>query len=138
MTLRLHHLGMLVPDIAAASEVYQGRFGYERQGEIVHDPVQTAYVQFMRLPNDGTYLEFISPDGPNSKLQSALKKGIGLHHLCYVTDALEEACVDLRARGMTLIQHPVSATAFRGGRIAWLMGRDRILIELVEDVALSV
>jgi len=132
MKLKLHHVGMLVSDIPAMKRLYQDRFGYHPDGDIIHDSVQTAYVQFMKLPNDSSYLEFISPDGPNSKLQRALSQGIGLHHLCYETDAIDECSAELRGRGMSLIQRPVGAVAFQGRRIAWLMGRDRVLIELVE------
>ena len=124
---------MLVADIPTVKRIYQDRFGYAAHGDIVHDRVQTAYVQFMKLPHDSTYLEFISPDGPDSKLGQAMDKGGGLHHLCYVTDALEDACRHLRTTGMSLIHRPVGAVAFQDRRIAWLMGRDRILIELVEQ-----
>jgi methylmalonyl-CoA/ethylmalonyl-CoA epimerase len=132
MNLRLHHVGMLVADISKESLVYQERFGYNVHSDIIHDPRQTAYIQFLRLPEDRVYLELVSPDRPESKFSNALKKGVGLHHLCYSTNALEHSCSELRGKGMTLIQAPVSALAFHGRRIVWLMGRDRILVELVE------
>jgi len=135
MKLRLHHVGMLVADIAVARRVYQDRFGYDVHGDIVHDPGQTAYVQFMKLPGDTTFLEFIAPDGPGSKLADALNKGVGLHHLCYATETLDESCDYLRQQGMSLVRRPVGAVAFHGRRIAWLMGRDRMLVELVEQGA---
>jgi methylmalonyl-CoA/ethylmalonyl-CoA epimerase len=130
--LRLHHIGVLVKDIAKAAETYQYRFGYIVKSEVIHDPVQTALVQFFQLQGDHSYTELITPDGPNSKLNNALNKGGGLHHLCYSTDNLEEACTQLRRKQMTLISKPVSAVAFNGGRVAWLMGTDRLLVELVD------
>ena len=133
MKLRLHHVGMLVDHIENTGKVYSERFGYETKTEVIHDPTQTALVQFFALPQDEVYLEFVSPDGAQSKLSSALERGIRLHHLCYSTDCLEETCAELRRKGMTLIQRPVNAAAFPGRRIAWLMGRDRVLIELVEQ-----
>jgi methylmalonyl-CoA/ethylmalonyl-CoA epimerase len=62
-----------------------------------------------------------------------LKKGGGTHHVCYAVEDIDAACADLRRHGMSLIRTPVSAAAFRGRRIAWLMGRDRMLTELVEE-----
>ena len=135
MNLRLHHVGMLVGSIADESRIYQQRFGYEAQGEVIHDPVQTAFVQFLQLPQDDVYLELVSPDGPASKLGNALNKGVRLHHLCYATDSIEQSCAELRTKGMTLIQPPIGAPAFPGRRIAWLMSRDRLLVELVEQFA---
>ncbi len=133
--MRLHHIGILVHSIPDAVSAYARRYAYEVRSPVIHDPVQTAYVQFLALPGDSSYLEFISPDRPNSKLTNALNKGGGLNHICYSTDAIESACEELRAQGMFLIQPPVHAVAFPGRRIAWLMGRDRALIELVERSA---
>lgn len=133
MKLRFHHVGMLVGDIAQARSTYENRFGYQAPGGMVHDPVQTAHVQFLKLPEDRTWLELIAPDGPASTLNGAVERKVGVHHLCYATDSLDQACAELRKAGMTLIAPPVGAAAFPGRRIAWLMGRDRILVELVEQ-----
>ncbi len=128
----LHHIGVAVPEIGAAASSYRERFGYEDESEIIHDPVQQAFVQFFRLPGEGVLLELVAPDGPESRLAGAVKNGTALHHWCYATDDIEAACAGLRGAGMTLVRAPVSAVAFGGRRIAWLMGRERILTELVE------
>ena len=119
-------------DIAQATEHYVRRLGFEVRGPIIHDPVQTAYVRFLSQPGDSVFLELVSPDGPDSKLWNALKRGEGLNHLCYAVDDIESACRELRSPGMYLLQAPVSAAAFPGRKLAWLIGRDRIPIELVE------
>lgn len=133
MTMRLHHVGIVVEDIAKQSGVYHDRFGYVTATDIINDPKQTAFVVFLRRPEDNVYLELVSPDRPESKLCSALSKGGGLHHLCYATDSIEDSCAELRNKGMTLVRAPMSAVAFGQRRVAWLMGRDGILIELVES-----
>lgn len=130
--LRLHHVGILVADIAAEVERYVQRFGYQVRSAIIHDPVQTASVQFVSLVSDSVYLEFVTPDGPNSKLSNALKKGGGVNHLCYSTPRIDDAVHQLWETGMFLLQAPVPAVAFRGRKIAWLMGTDLVPIELVE------
>jgi methylmalonyl-CoA/ethylmalonyl-CoA epimerase len=131
MDLNFHHVGVLVKDIAEASPHY-GRLGYRPATEVVHDPVQTAHVQFFRLPGDGAYLELVAPDDADSKLANALRKGGGLHHVCYSTAGIAGACEELSAAGWFLIAAPVPAVAFGGRRIAWLRGADRVLMELVE------
>ena len=130
--LRLHHVGILVGDIPDSVAQYVNRFGYQVKSDLIHDPKQQARVQFVRLPGDSVYLEFVTPDGPQSRLSGALSKGGGLHHLCYSADDIDSACADLRSKGMTLVRPPIPAVAFEGRRIAWLMGRDRLLMELVE------
>ena len=132
MILKTHHVGIVVKDLAAAIAQYVGRFGYEIKTEIIHDPVQTAYVQFLQLPGDPVYLELVSPDGPTSRLSNALNRGNGLNHLCYATEDIEGAFRELRGMGLFSLRAPVPAVAFGGRRIAWLMGQDQVPIELVE------
>ncbi len=131
-SLKLHHVGMAVAKIEPASLLYVSRFHYTICSPVIHDPVQTAYVQFLRLPGDEAYLELVAPDSPESKLAKAVSYGGGLNHLGYSVERIEEAVSELRETGMAVICDPVPAVAFAGRRISWLLGRDRIPIELVE------
>ncbi len=132
MSLSLHHVGYLVAHIETESARYREQFGYEVASPVIHDPVQTAMVQFFRLPGDSSYLELISPAGPDSRLSAALAKGGGLNHLGYCTLELDSEIERLRSRGMILLRKPVQAVAFNGRRIAWIRGSDPVPIELVE------
>jgi methylmalonyl-CoA/ethylmalonyl-CoA epimerase len=135
MNLSLHHIGIAVADISIATADYRRRLGCELQGELVHDPVQTALIQFLRLPGDSVLIELVAPDGPKSKLNNAVKKGGGINHVCHSTSDIELACRSLEQEGMVVIQEPIPAVAFGGRRIAWLMGDDQVLTELVERAA---
>jgi len=130
--MNLHHVGYAVAEIEPAAAIYFKRFGYQACTPVIHDPLQTAYVQFFRLPGDQTYLEFVAPDGPNSKLSNAVANRIALNHLCFAVDDIEEATESLRKTGMVVVSKPVPAVAFGGRRISWLLGRDCVPIELVE------
>jgi len=130
--LSLHHIGIVVKDISQTATTFVAHFGYEVKSAIIHDPTQTAYVQFLQLPGDSVYLELVSPDRSESKLTNALNKGGGLNHICYSTTDIDAICKQLRALGLFLLQAPVPAVAFPGRRIAWLMGQDGIPVELVE------
>jgi catechol 2,3-dioxygenase-like lactoylglutathione lyase family enzyme len=130
--LELHHVGIVVRDVAESCALYVRRFGYEVKSPVIHEPTQTAHVQFLRLPGDRTFLELVAPDGPQSRLAGALAKGGGLNHVCYAVGDIEGACRELRSDGMFLVHAPVPAVSFQGRRIAWLMGRDKLLVELVE------
>ena len=130
--LRLHHIGYATAEIAPMVETYVQRYGWARATEVIHDPKQTALVQFLKLPGETTYLEFAAPDGPQSKLMGSVKKGGGLNHLCYSAGPLEAAIEHLEASGMKLISDPKPAVAFAGRRICWLLGTDLLPVELVE------
>lgn len=128
----LHHVGYAVKAIEPASGVYVTRFGYAVRTPVIHDTLQTAWLQFLSFPGDRVYLEFVSPDGPESRLANAVRKGGGLNHLCYMADNLESATDWLVQNGMMLVSAPQPAVAFGGRRICWLVGDDLLPIELVE------
>jgi methylmalonyl-CoA/ethylmalonyl-CoA epimerase len=130
--LMLHHVGIVVGDVHRASEEYRSTLGYEVCTEVIHDPLQTAYVRFLRRPGDQVYVELVSPDGERSKLANALRKGGGLNHLCFATNDIARSWATLRTRGLFPLQAPVPAVAFGGRRIAWFLGRDRMPLEVVE------
>ena len=132
--MRLHHVGYLVREIGPAAATYVERYGYQAVTGVVHDPLQTALVQFLRLPGDSSYLELIAPDGHASRLSAeAARVARPLHHLCYVcVETLETAAARLCEQGMVQIAGPRPAEAFGGRRICWLMGGDRLPVELVE------
>jgi methylmalonyl-CoA/ethylmalonyl-CoA epimerase len=73
----------------------------------------------------------VAPDGPESMLTNAAKRG-GLNHLCYTAGPVEEAITQLEGTGMRLISEPKPGVAFGGRRICWMVGEDPLPIELVE------
>lgn len=130
--LKLHHVGHAVREIEPMAALYVRRFGYEIASPVIHDPLQTALVQFLRMPGEQSYLEFVAPDSQESVLTNTVKSGGGLNHLCYISGPLEQTITHLRESGMVLISEPKPAVAFAGRRICWLMGRDKSPVELVE------
>jgi len=132
LNLHFHHVGIVVEDVERSAAIYMQRFGYEARSSIVHDLLQTAYVQFLSFPGEQIFLELVSPDGPESSLALALKKGGGLNHICYSTQDIGETCQKLRAAGMFLIRPPTEAVAFNSRKIAWLADKNGTLFELVE------
>jgi methylmalonyl-CoA/ethylmalonyl-CoA epimerase len=132
MDLQLHHVGVVVRSLDAYRGFYTDVLRHEQLSGVIHDPVQTAYVQFFSVPGSGHYLELVAPDGEESKLSAASRKGTPLNHLCYSCGDICRTVSFLADSRCFLIQEPVPAVAFGGRRIAWLMSPDRLLIELVE------
>src|SRR5262245_37184373 len=101
-SFRLHHVGILVPDVARASESLTRRFGYVAETDVLEDSRQTAYAQFLRLPGADHWTELIAPNGPTSVLSAAVKQRRGgTHHLCYQVGDINAVC-DRLATSMTL------------------------------------
>lgn len=131
--LRLHHHGYVTRNVNKAATMFERRFGYVRDSAVIHDPVQTAKVLFLRLPGDGRWLELVTPDTPESKLCKTLeRRGEGWHHICFETMDIEGTGMVLRAERMLPVCEPVPASAFPGRRISWYMDGGGFLVELLE------
>ena len=129
--LTLHHVGYVATEISPAARSFCERLGYRTCTPVIHDPHQTALVQFLSLPTPSPCIEIVAPDTPASRLTGAAKRG-GLHHLCFLAGSLEPEIARMRELGMLLIAEPAPAVAFAGRRICWLGGGPTGLIELVE------
>ena len=129
----LHHLGFVVKSIADVAEDFALSISARWEGEIIHDPIQRVRVAFFN-PVDplNPVLELVEPANEISPVSNFLKKGGGLHHLCYEIDDLESGLRDARAAGLVIVAPPAPAVAFGGRRIAWVCSKRRLLVELLE------
>jgi methylmalonyl-CoA/ethylmalonyl-CoA epimerase len=129
----LHHLGFVVSSISAAAEDFAMSMSARLDGEIIHDPVQRVRVAFFS-PADtrNPVFELVEPAGEASPVSGFLKKGGGLHHVCYEIDDLESGLREARGVGLAIVADPAPAVAFGGRRIAWVCSKRRLLIEFLE------
>jgi methylmalonyl-CoA/ethylmalonyl-CoA epimerase len=132
-SLVFDHLGIAVSDLGKALESYREIFGYELLRGPYDDPIQQVRVCFIGPGAAGQpELELVAPLNEHSPIKTILDKGGGAYHMCYQAPDIEQALVDLRAKGCSLVSRPVPAVAFGGSRIAWLYTPSRQLLELVE------
>ena len=132
MESKLHHVGFVVKDIAAAADHYAAWLGLELIGDITEDATQRAKVAFLGTNSDVSVelIEALDDDSPVARLA---KQGGGLHHLCYSVGDLDAAAAHLRSQRALEVCEPVAAPAFAGRRIAFFYLPDRSLIELLEE-----
>src|ERR1700741_730670 len=99
---RLNHVAIVVPDLAAASRLYEGALGACASAPRAL-PAHGVTVVFVDLPN--TWIERIEPLGANSPVRSFLERHPegGMHHLCYEVDATIAARDRLRAEGARVL-----------------------------------
>lgn len=96
------------------------------------DPLQRVRVTFLERRDGEPSVELVEPDGDASPVTAFLRRGGGLHHLCYEVDSLEAQIERGRAARMTLVSAPQPAVAFGGRRICWMFSAQRLLIEYLE------
>jgi len=106
---RLNHVAIVVPDLAAASELYRRVLG-TRVSEPRPLPAHGVTVVFVELPN--TRIELLEPLGDASPVRGFLERSPagGMHHVCYEVDDIIAARDRLRAPRV----HGCSVTASRG------------------------
>jgi len=130
--MKLDHLGMAVKDIHKASRFYKNSLGWKEKSELYEDPIQKVKVLFMADENGFVY-ELLEPTDKDSPVSRFLEKRISLYHLCYSVENLEKKIKKLTNKGFYLISGPTEAIAFERRNIAFLINRDNLIIELVEQ-----
>ena len=129
--MRLHHVGIVVEDLAKYGEAYGKFLGLSVDSPAYHDPIQKVHIQFWK-DGGGNLLELIEPAAPDSPVHGVLKKGGGLNHLCYEVDDLDEE-VRLALEQGAISASPVApAVAFSGRRVAFVFFPKLDLVEFLE------
>jgi methylmalonyl-CoA/ethylmalonyl-CoA epimerase len=129
----LHHLGFAVSSISAVAQEFALSMSAHWDGEIIHDAIQRVRVSFFcPLDPRNPVFELVEPASEASPVSNFLKKGGGLHHVCYEIDDLEAGLREARIVGLVIVANPAPAVAFAGRRIAWVCSKRRMLIEFLE------
>jgi methylmalonyl-CoA/ethylmalonyl-CoA epimerase len=131
----LNHVAIVVPDLAAAAEMYRSKFGAD-VSEPKDLPDQGVTTVFVNLPN--TKIELLHPFGDDSTIEKFLgnnPKG-GIHHVCYEVADITAAIASLQADGMTVLGDGKPSIGAHGLPVVFLHPKDAFgtLIEL-EEVA---
>ena len=129
-----HHIGFVLASIQASVQGFLDSMNAEWDGIIFHDPNQLVRVTFLRgrQPNAPLF-ELVEPAGDKSPVIPFLKRGGGLHHLCYEVENLESQLALSRSQGGLLVRAPLPAVAFEGRRIAWVYTKHKLLLEFLES-----
>ena len=113
----IDHIGIAVRSIEAALPFYETVLGLACAGLEEIDS-QKARVAF--LPLAGTAIELLEPTSPESPIAKFLEsRGEGIHHIAYVSEAIEHDLAASRAAGLRLI-HEVPFEGGHGKRVAFL------------------
>jgi len=130
---RLHHVGFVVNSIEAVADRFAKSIGATWDHKITHDPLQLVRVSFIGGGKPScTSVELVEPAGADSPVGRFLQRGGGLHHLCYEVEQLEEQLSFSRSAGGVIVKPPLPAAAFDGRRIAWVVTKDKLLLEFLE------
>ena len=124
---RLDHVGIAVPDLAAARVLYEQVLGLE----VTHEEViEEQGVHELLLRAGEAFVQLVAPLSPDSPV----KRGEGVHHVGYSVPDVAAALAELRAQGFEVIE-PAPRIGSGGTTIGFLHPRSMggVLVELVEE-----
>jgi methylmalonyl-CoA/ethylmalonyl-CoA epimerase len=131
--MKIDHYGIVVPNIEHYLQMnlpvwLKG----QSVGPLIEDPLQKVRVAFIEVP--GGRIELIEPATEDSPVREILKKrGSSHHHVCFEVENLDSQLLACSKVRMLVVSPPKPAVAFAGRRIAFVMGRDLLLWELLEQ-----
>jgi methylmalonyl-CoA/ethylmalonyl-CoA epimerase len=129
---RLNHVGVAVPDMAAACDMYRSLYGATDITTPFDMPAQGVKVCFVNLPN--SQIELIEPLDEASPISNFLKKNPagGQHHVCFEVPDINEAVEEMSRRGATVLGKP--RIGAHGTPIIFVHPKNSggVLIELME------
>ena len=128
--LKVDHIGIAVKNLAESAKLYE-ILGIQSSGaeEVAEQKVKVTF--FPVGDSEIELLESTSPDGPIAKYIE--KNGEGIQHLALRVDNLEAALIELKAKGVRLIDEKPRYGA-GGAKIAFVHPKSTggILLELSE------
>lgn len=129
------HVGFVVADMASAVERW-----VEGGAEVVipptRDPIQGVLCCLIRDAG-AVDIELVAPlEAGSSPIESRLKRGGGLDHICYLVESLEESLAEERSRGSLVVCEPVYAVTFQRD-IAFVHRRTGLVVEYMTSYETS-
>ena len=131
MILGLHHVGIAVEDLEAATERYRRTLGIEPSHR---ERIEDQGVDEVLFDVGDSSIQLLGALGPDTPVGSFLgRHGPGLHHVAYAVNDVAASLERLREEGVRLVDL-VPRRGSRGTTIAFVHpgGMDGVLVELVQ------
>ena len=132
--MQLDHICIAVRSIDSVIESLGSILGYRRRTAKVTNTRQKVNVTFLSKPGS-IDLKLIEPATPDSPLWASLRKGEGLHHICFRTNDTARELELLVDRGLRKLSDPEPGEAFENHLIAFGYAGCGLNIELIDTDA---
>ena len=117
--MNIDHLAIAVKDAEQAADRLCALLGYTRSTEKITNTRQDVNVLFLQK-SDSLPLKIIEPASEASPLWAFVRRGGGLHHVCFKADSVVPACDELVSLGARLLTPPQPGEAFDDELIAFV------------------
>ena len=109
MIKKISHIGIAVKDLQSAKEMYKKLFQSTPSED---EMVETQKVKVSKFHVGEATIELLEPTSQDSPIAKFIeKRGEGIHHVAYESDAIKNDLVNLETNGFDLInKEPVSGS----------------------------
>jgi len=128
---QINHVAVVVEDMEKALSFWRDALGMELH-ELRDVPAEKSQVAFLPLP--GSEVELVLPTTDDSGIAKYLaKRGAGMHHVCLEVDDIDGMMVQLKSKGVRLINDE-PRTAADGKKYAFIHPESTsgVLVELYQ------
>lgn len=129
--MKIDHVCIAVRSLDAAIAMLCPLLGFAPRTEPVTNTRQKVNVIFLSKPGS-IDLKLIEPASEDSPLWASLRKGEGLHHICFRTDDVAVRLEELAERGLRILSMPAPGEAFNDQLIAFGYAGCGLNIELID------
>ena len=129
--MKIDHICFAVKNLQDGIDYWERVFGYKQMTKIVENSRQKVKVTFLKK-DDSITIKLIEPVEGNQSLQNFVNRGGGFHHLCFKCSDIEEKIDELKNEGLILLVPPQEGEAFNNNKIAFLLARYGLNIELID------
>lgn len=129
--MRIDHVCVAVKSIEKAAQKLGETLGFVPRTRKVTNTRQQVNVQFLK--REGSIdVKLIEPAGEQSPLWQFLKRGEGLHHVCFRVQDVRSQLAELEAAGLRVLAAPAPGEAFDDQLIAFGYAGCGLNVELID------
>ena len=132
--MKIDHIAIAVSSVDVAADKLCALLGYARKTAKVLNTRQKVVVLFLGKGHSMD-IKLIEPSEADSPLWAFIRKGGGLHHLCFSVPDVSAACEGLSAKGARVVTAPAPGEAFDDNLIAFCYLGLGLNIELIDTDA---
>lgn len=123
------HLGYAAKSIERERSLFEG-LGYRLEGELFSDAVQGVAGCFLAGP--GPRIELLENLPGSETLTPWINSGVKIYHIAYWVDNMDAAISWARGLRAKVMVRPVSAAAYGGRRISFVIFANGLMLEFIE------
>ena len=129
--MNIDHICFAVKNLNDGVAYWEDVFGYRQMTEIVTNSLQKVKVTFLSK-DESIVIKLIEPVEGNQSLLNFVNRGGGFHHICFKCPDIDKGVKELKDEGLILLVPPQEGEAFNNNKIAFLLARYGLNIELID------